>query len=419
VAVSQSASGAVFLSTDVSPNIETVTSTTTTTCLAEAKLATLIESVRVGASGAQGADVDYVGTFAGGDEHTVVMDENGKLWSWGNGIYGQLGNGAFVRNQAQRVAVLSDLTFTQVTASTYHTAAIDSTGHLWTWGVNTYGQLGIQPYLDKSHTPIAVRPDLIFTQVTAGYGHTVALDNTGQLWSWGLDNMGQLGNDLALQTYNVPVKVLEGRKFKQVSTGDHHTVALETTGELWSWGRNTNGQLGLGDRTNRPTPAKVAFAPVIDKVATGDRHTVVLDSTGKLWSWGYDEYGQLGDDATKLDQTIPKAVLSGTKFKDVAGGMFHTVAIDTTGKLWSWGWDSNGQLGDGISEPGDKPTPVAVVFEPALPDLVFSHVTAGARHTLAMDNTGQLWSWGLDNTGQLGDDAALVSKSNPVKVTVW
>jgi alpha-tubulin suppressor-like RCC1 family protein len=410
VAVSRSASGAVFLSTNVSSNVILVTDATTTTCLSGAELQALLKSV--GAAAAKTPAVaGFEQTVAAGGSHSASIDESGKLWSWGRDDYGQLGDSATMTNQSTPVAVLTSFTFTQVTAGGLHTVALDSTGKLWSWGYDYQGQLGNDTALTKQATPVAVLSDRTFTQVAAGAYHTVALDNTGKLWSWGADNSGQLGNDAVLTNQATPVAVLSDRTFSQVSAGEYHTVALDNTGKLWSWGADNSGQLGNDAvLTNQSTPVAVFSDRVFSQVSAGGSHTVALDSTGKLWSWGRDSDGQLGNDAAYFDQSTPVQVSSSRSFTQVAAGYTHTVALDSTGKLWSWGHDYYGQLGNDAAL-ANQSVPVEVFS-----DRSFTQVATGGAHSLAVDSTGKLWSWGGDSAGQLGNDAATTGQSVPVGV---
>jgi alpha-tubulin suppressor-like RCC1 family protein len=414
VAVSKSSSGAVFLSTDVSPDVVLVTSATTTACLTPAALQTLLQSIDGAAASTPAAAARFVQTVAGGYGHTVAIDKSGKLWSWGFDGSGQLGNDAAYTDKATPVAVLSDRTFTQVAANDNHTVALDSTGKLWSWGSNYYGQLGNDAVLTNTATPVAVLSDRTFTQVAAGMSHTVALDSTGKLWSWGGDALGQLGNDAALTNQATPVAVLSDRTFTQVTAGGYHTVALDNTNKLWSWGRDNSGQLGNDAAlTNQATPVAVLSDRTFTQVVAGSSHTVALDSTGKLWSWGNDGFGQLGNDTALTAQATPVAVLSDRTFTQVFAGISHTVALDSTDRLWSWGDDGAGQLGNDAALTAQA-TPVAV-----LSDRTFTQVAAGDYHTLALDSTGKLWSWGNDGFGQLGNDAALTRQATPVAVFGW
>jgi alpha-tubulin suppressor-like RCC1 family protein len=258
------------------------------------------------------------------------------------------------------VAVLPDRIFKQVAAGSYHTVALDSDGKLWSWGSDGEGQLGDSAALADQPTPKAVLSDRIFKQVTAGSGHTVALDSTGKLWSWGIDSYGQLGNDTALANQSIPVAVLSDLSFSEVSTNGGHAVAIDSNDKLWSWGYDFSGQLGNDTaKTNQTTPVAVLSDLSFSRVAAGDQHTMAIESTGKLWSWGSDGYGQLGDSVALTDQSTPVVVSPGEIFSQVFAGAGHTVAIDSTGKLWSWGWDGYGQLGNDTAL-ADRSTPVAV-----------------------------------------------------------
>ena len=363
-------------------------------------------------------------TMATGNSHTVALKADGTLWAWGFNEKGQLGNGTNTNsNTPVRVNLEGVIA---VTAAGDHTVALKNDGTLWAWGFNERGQLGDGTGGDGTNDydkniPVRVMKDgAAFTgviAVDAGSFHTVALKNDGTLWAWGLNRDGQLGDGIGGDgTYdydkNTPVKVMkDGAAFTgviAVDAGAWHTVVLKNDGTLWAWGRNYEGQLGDGTNIDRNTPVKVmkdgaAFTGVIAVVA-GARHTVVLKNDGTLWAWGRNNYGQLGDgtggDKTEsYNKNTPVQVKGGDNWASVSGASYHTIANKRDGTLWAWGWNEHGQLGLGKEYVGQNKTTPMRLGKAA--DLV--SVSAGQYHSTALRRSGILWTWGLNDSGQLGD----------------
>ena len=134
-------------------------------------------------------------------------------------------------------------------------------------------------------------------------------------------------------------------KSTDISAGDYHSLAIDTAGNLWAWGRNNYGQLGDGSTTDRYSPVQIKSDTTFKSVAAGTYHSLAIDTAGNLWAWGYNGYGQLGDGST-TNRTSPVQIKSGTMFKSVSAGKFHSLAIDTAGNLWAWGENYYGQLGE-------------------------------------------------------------------------
>ncbi len=151
-------------------------------------------------------------------------------------------------------------------------------------------------------------------------------------------------------------------KWKAVSAGEFHTVAIDRDGTLWSWGGAGNGQLGDGTKIDKSSPVRVQQAGITWKaVSAGGTHTVGIAEDGTLWSWGDNDNGQLGDGTkgeTTNKSTPARTYQTETAWKAVSAGGTHTVGIDSDGNIWSWGDNDKGQLGDGTKE--DKSTPVKI-----------------------------------------------------------
>jgi alpha-tubulin suppressor-like RCC1 family protein len=242
--------------------------------------------------------------------------------------------------------------------------------------------------------------------IAAGYEHTVALKSDGTLWTWGLNTDGQLGDGTNVNK-NIPTQVGNDIDWAAVSAGDRHSVAIKTDGTLWAWGQGSLGQLGTGTWGSTNTPSSVGSSNDWSFVAAGGSHNVALKTDGTLWSWGFNIYGQLGDGTTN-DRSRPKKIGLDTSWISVAAGTYHTVAVKVDGTLWAWGLNSSGQLGDGTSANRYTPRQIGT-------DKDWIWVEAGQWHTVAAKANGTIWAWGDNQYGQLGDGTA-VSKNTPTRI---
>ena len=291
----------------------------------------------------------------------------------------------------------------RIAAGAEHSLGIKSDGSLWAWGANGVGQLGDGTTVDRiSPVPIVAG----VTALAAGAFHSLALKTDGTLWAWGENWTGQLGDGSSLNRTS-PVYVLSGVS-DIAAAGDAiygHSLALKTDGSLWAWGYNADSQLGDGTTATRKTPIQV-MNDVAAMEAGGFYiwfHTFAIKTDGSLWAWGYNRNGQLGD-GTTTSRRNPVQVLTGVAA--ISTGASHTLALKTDGSLWAWGYNAYGELGDGTTT--NRLLPVQVLTGVAA-------VSTGAYHTMAVKTDGSLWAWGYNAYGQLGDGTT-TNRSTPVQV---
>ena len=312
---------------------------------------------------------------AAGSAHSLALDDQGRLWAWGRNRFGELGDGTTtdaLTPVAVDLSALGSAPVVSVTAGWDHNLALDDQGRLWAWGDNFRGQLG-DGTMSGGLTPVAVDLSALggsgVVSVAAGRSFSLALDEDGRLWAWGNNGSGQLGDGtrtIALTPVAVDLSALDGAEVVSVAAGVNFSLALDEDGRLWAWGSNALGELGDGTIINRSTPVAVDLSRLNDAsvvlVAAGGYHSLALDEDGRrVWAWGWNYFGQLGD-GTTIDRLTPVAVdlsaLGGAVIVSVAAGLEHNLALDDEGRLWAWGSNFVGQLGDGTTT--DRLTPVAV-----------------------------------------------------------
>jgi alpha-tubulin suppressor-like RCC1 family protein len=285
--------------------------------------------------------------------------------------------------------------FAQVSAGADHTCGLTTGGQLYCWGHNGSGQLGDGTTV-RHALPTLVAGGLLFRQVSAGVSHTCAVTTDYRAYCWGYNATGQLGDGTTVHPRLTPVAVAGGRAFRQISAGFLHTCALtrSTTNKIYCWG---TGYLGNGSYGQFTTPQVVAGARTYRQVGAGWYHTCAVTTTYKAFCWGPNSYGQLGNGATKDFIAVNPVAVAGTlQFRQVSAGGSHTCAVTTTNKAYCWGNGRNGETGDGKTYL--RFTPKAV-----LGGLAFGRVSAGDGHTCGETTGDQAYCWGSNFWGQLGD----------------
>jgi alpha-tubulin suppressor-like RCC1 family protein len=326
--------------------------------------------------------------------HTMRIRPDGTLWGWGDNSSGQLGNGATLETEVAPTQVGSDTDWASVAAGTFHTVAVKADGTLWTWGADSYGQLGDGLEVDNPW-PAQVGTDTLWASVAAGASHCVALKRDGTLWTWGDGSSGQLGYGSGI-VQRTPAQVGAATDWAFVAAAGNYTVAQKTNGTLWAWGVNGAGQLGDGSMTDRAEPVQVGTDTDWTAVAPGGAHTLASKEDGTLWAWGDNSYGELGD-GSDAAQSAPVPVWPEARWASFAAGSGYTAAVRDDGTLWTWGINFEGELGDGS-------TATRSGFVRVGTDDHWGFVAAaGATHTMALKTDGTLWAWGDNDRGQVGD----------------
>lgn len=330
-----------------------------------------------------------------GEGHTVVTLRDGQVITAGDNQLGQLGNGS--TNAPDEWVFVTppglETGATSVAAGYYHTLALTSQGGFWGWGDNSRGQLGNGVETTRS-VPREVTGLSQVTQIAAGHRHSLALRADGTVWAWGDNDEGALGGGSEARISTVPTASIGLPPIRQIAAAGASSAALDHNGQLWAWGANLRGQLAISaDIYRTATPTRADGLPSLQSVAVGAEHMLGLASDGRVWVWGANGYGQLGDDYDQ--RTTPRALGSLTGIRAVAASGDHSLALDSQGRVWAWGDNGYRQ-----SSPSDTPqvkVPVQVSGLPAI-----QAIAAGYWTSYALGTDGRIWAWGSGNEGQLG-----------------
>ena len=313
-----------------------------------------------------------------------------------------------------------------VSAGRNHTVAVRSDNLVYAWGNNSTYVLGDGTSIGKSSPVQVTSGNVIFTSISSGNTHNLALDNNGLLYGWGTDpGIGFLGenantillnSDSKIKNYSNTELGINGGflsndlSWTAVSTNRWHSAAIRSDGKLFTWGYSFDGKLGIGNVSqtfksgvvtisgNQTYPVRVKNPNLTENqdswtlVSCGYRHTLAVRSDGKLFTWGSNTYGQLGD-GTQINISFPSQIGS-SSWIAINAGDYHSFAVRNDGLLFSWGRNNYGQLGDGTTI--NKLSPVQIG------SLSWTAVSGGRLHSLGLTNTNLLYVWGGNTVGQIG-----------------
>jgi alpha-tubulin suppressor-like RCC1 family protein len=362
-----------------------------------------------------------VTTISAGSRHSLALSSTGMVYSWGWGLLGQLGLGNTTSvDTPSLVESLAMHKCTTIAAGGMHSAAIDATGSLYSWGSNGYGQLGLKPtspddwdlsrkipclVTDFSKTPVT------FAKVACGGMHTAAIDNLGNVYCWGRADSGQTGiSDWYLEKFSFPgipypvlLQGLDGPAI-DVACGGFYTLILTASGCVYSMGKDDFGLLGIPAKvtstmtstTSKPTIIEyfVKNKIAVTSIAAGGWHSCFVSSTGDLYTCGKGEYGRLGlghgvsqDEPVKVCQSV----------KSVSAGGSHTVWLSDDGEVSVVGRTCDGRLGLSSLGPNELKTGVTLPrqlnlksYLPASPRAHIADVKCGGSHTFILVDADEM-----------------------------
>ncbi|GLJ16737.1 hypothetical protein SUGI_0288000 [Cryptomeria japonica] len=359
-----------------------------------------------------------------GKYHTLLV-EDGSLYNCGSSICGVLGHGPEITQCGSLTRLPLGLTVTHVSGSHNHAALVTQSGEVFTWGDNSsfccgHGEVGCVIFRP---TKIEALKGIICKQVATGLSYTVILTKYGQVYTCGSNSHGQLGHGDTLER-TTPRKVERFNSLGpvlQIAAGVSHTMAVTEDGTLYTFGSGSNFCLGHGDPRDEFQPRAVqAFKRKnihVIRVSAGDEHSVALDSNGYVYTWGKGYCGALGH-GDEVDKTTPE-LLTGIKEHravQVCARKRKTFVLSDDGLVFAFGWMGFGSLGfvdRGISDKVVSP----LVLE-TLKGYHISQISTGLYHTVAVTNKGLIFGFGDNERAQLGQES-LRQCLEPREIKMW
>jgi alpha-tubulin suppressor-like RCC1 family protein len=352
---------------------------------------TAISRVPVAVQGLSGV----IAVSAGGED-SIALLSSGKVMAWGNNHEGQFGNGTTTGSRVPvSPALLSGVT--AIAAGREHSLALLSNGTVLAWGSNEAGQLGTANKATKSAVPATVKGLSGVKAIAAGSEDSLALLSNGTVMSWGANSEGQLGNGKTTNS-NVPVAIKGLSGVTAIAAGGEHSLALLSNGTVMSWGSNGNSQLGVPavkkkiggggpeeeeefeeteiERSTTPVPVQALSG--VSAISAGAVHSLALLGNGSVMAWGANQNDELGNGSVGGADNIPSPVngLSGVAAIATAATAQHNLALLSGGTVVSWGYNADGQLGDGLNVNALTPVGVSGLGQVA-------GIAAGGSHSLS------------------------------------
>ena len=350
--------------------------------------------------------------FSDGVSWKMSINDISNLYAWGQNGSGQLGDNTTIINKSSPTRSVSFTDWISASAGREHSLGVRANGTLWTWGRNSYGQLGnnIASIINQSSPVSVIGGFTDWISASAGGYHSIGVRANGTLWAWGRNNYGQLGNNTVISNRSPVLAVGGFADWISASAGREHSLGVRANGTLWAWGANASGRLGDNTAISRSSPVSVVggFTDWISADG-GAEFSLGVRANGTLWAWGYNGSGRLGD-GTTIPRSSPVSVVGGfTDWISASAGDSHSLGVRANGTLWAWGSNSDGELGDVTT--ASKSSPVSVVG--GFTDWISA--SAGDDHSLGVRANGTLWAWGRNGSGRLGDGTT-IPKSSPVSV---
>jgi alpha-tubulin suppressor-like RCC1 family protein len=340
-------------------------------------------------------------TVAAGGTFSCAVLADRTVMCWGDDSYGQLGDGGDRMSSALspvRVPGLAEVV--AISAGGSHACALRTDSSVACWGWNGYGQVGSGPVGGVA------RPETVIglsgvVDVAAGSAHSCALLSDGTVRCWGRDYADALGTNCqcTVNGYSTTPVIVDGvAGATAISAGGDHTCALIADGSVRCWGDNSYGGLGASTpEVGSGTPVNVSgFTTPASAVALGSYHSCALLRDGTVVCWGWNAYGELGDGTTSQGRPTPAPALGVSDARTIAAGSSHTCATLADGTARCWGFNVDGELGDGTTTSSTTPVTVAELGDSRA-------LTGGGSHSCAVTTTGTISCWGANDYGQLGD----------------
>ena len=343
------------------------------------------------------------------NDHNFIYDGS-QLLAFGHNHYGQLGLGDN-KNRNLPTLVMTDTTIRQIACGSNHTFILKESGELFAFGNNECGQLGLGDNENKN-MPTLLMQDEEIRQIACGFFHSFILKESGELFAFGWNEYGQLGLGDNNNNRNLPTLLMQDKEIQNVVCGGYHSFIIKESGELFAFGYNKYGQLGLSDDEDRKIPTLLMKDNTIQHVVCGGYYSFILKESGELFAFGGNTEGQLGLGDNKK-RKIPTLLMQDREIQNVVCGDYHSFILKESGELFAFGRDYNGQLGLGDNENKNTPTLLMKTGDNIVPSLnlplrdkvkdnTIQQIICGSFHSFILKESGELFAFGSNAYGQLG-----------------
>ena len=398
-------------------------------------------------NGIREAGVNYAANY--------FIDNQGKVYTCGYNFWGILGNGTDEEYSSNEPICISDLSgnvlngknIIEIQYINYTMIALDSEGKVYTWGRNWNGELGNGTEDEYSSEPICISDiegnalngkNIVEIQ---GDNTKIALDSEGKVYTWGKNEDGELGNGKDDEYSNEPICIsdlseseLKGKNIVKVQSEGYTMIALDSDGKVYTWGDNSDGQLGdgtggeYGDYSNEPicisdlSESELKGKNIV-KVQSDGYTMTALDSEGKVYTWGENYEGQLGNGTDGNNSNKPICIsdiegntLNGKNIVEIQIDDYTIIALDNEGKVYMWGRNNYGQLGNGTNGNSNEPICISDISGNALNGKNIVEVKNSYNTVIALDSEGKVYTWGKNEQGQLLDGTT-ENSNKPICIT--
>jgi alpha-tubulin suppressor-like RCC1 family protein len=357
-----------------------------------------------GNSGGDGSNnANEIKSIAAGYTYSIALSDEGKVYAAGTNNNGQLGLGDTVNRTAfTEITSLDDKNITNIAATFSRSFALSDTGKVYVTGLNNYGQLGLGDNTNRNtFMEVSSLNDKYITAVALNNDYSLTLSDSGKVYAAGRNSNGNLGlGDTIDRNTFTEVTSLDGKNITTIAAGLLHSLALSDDGKVYAAGRNNLGQLGLDNITNSYTFTEISSLSDknITAVAAYSDSSFALSHNGKVYAAGKNDHGQLGlGDTVNHTAFTEVTSLKGKKIVAIAVSTFHTLALSDDGKVYAAGRNHIGQLGFDDKIGSDNFRKVS-----SLNDKYIIAIKVGDYHSLALSDEGKVYAAGTNNNGQLG-----------------
>ena len=277
--------------------------------------------------------------------HFGAIDTLGRLYMWGSNQYGKVGiDDSGILSVSSPIQIGTELNWTKVATGIKTTVASKSDGTLWGWGQNYYqGFVGDNTIFHRSSPVVIMGAGATWNSVSTGYSFSVAVRSDGKLYTWGENSYGELGqNDTTNRSS--PTQVGSTTDWSIATCGNQHCLAIKTNGTLWTWGANISGALGINSTVHRSSPVQVGSMTDWTFVTAGTNNSFGLRDSGHIYGWGNNSYSNTSIQ-TNQNTSSPIQIMEDRTFLTVGTNVYNTGALGTDGTIWTWGTNYGGSLG--------------------------------------------------------------------------